>query len=504
MHAGARRCSSSGRKSCASINRAPGSLTANVPNPEWLTDPTSSQLRAAGGTRSERGASADGFPGAECAAADAGRGRPLSGDLTEHQQHAPGSDPRRLRRAHHTACCGDATRTISARPASWADYFSARRCPASPAPTRVFQGRSAAFGVRSMIGSNKLNELNYHFSSNNITTIPAEGVRNTKADYGLTTREVFPENANDLIPIIEITGLSLLGGNQLFRIQYLNHSITDNFSWQKRQPCVQIWRLGDVRAEKRERRECQPWPMGIRGYHWRPHRVPKLPAWQCQRGVRGVQLHRGRTRYRHAVAVQSLRVLRPGHVAAPRRCHGGLRSALFAVPAPHRQQQPAGHLRAVGLFRRRRAAVCQSCGNLDRSARQATCWSASSRAASIRRTATAFTNSRRTRFNRASVWRGICQVTGDDRAAQRVWRVLRPAARRHLRAELIYHPADRQQHHVHQPNARQPGSRADPHDHRRPRDSGDGHGLRKPAHDAVERGCDAPARVMGERAKSAT
>jgi hypothetical protein len=98
--------------------------------------------------------------------------------------------------------------------------------------TRI-PGQVAAFGVRSMIGSNKLNELNYHFSSNNITTVPAEGVRNTKADYGLTTLEVFPENANDLIPIIDITGLSLLGANQLYRIQYLNSSISDNFSWQK-------------------------------------------------------------------------------------------------------------------------------------------------------------------------------------------------------------------------------------------------------------------------------
>jgi hypothetical protein len=98
--------------------------------------------------------------------------------------------------------------------------------------TRI-PGQVAAFGVRSMIGSNKLNELNYHFSSNNITTVPAEGVRNTKAQFGIDTGEVFPENVNNLIPIIDITGLGLLGANQLFRIQYLNHSVTDNFSWQK-------------------------------------------------------------------------------------------------------------------------------------------------------------------------------------------------------------------------------------------------------------------------------
>ena len=93
-------------------------------------------------------------------------------------------------------------------------------------------GVSAAFGLRSIIGSNKLNELNYHFSSNNITSQRADGVKNTKADYGITIPEVFPENVNGLVPFVSITGLNTIGANQLFRIQYLNHSVTDNFSWQ--------------------------------------------------------------------------------------------------------------------------------------------------------------------------------------------------------------------------------------------------------------------------------
>jgi hypothetical protein len=94
-------------------------------------------------------------------------------------------------------------------------------------------GQVAAIGLRSIIGGNKLNEINYHFSSNNITTQPAEGVKNTRAAYGVTIPEVFPENSAGLIPTIDVTGLSTLGANQLFRIQYLNHSVTDNFSWQR-------------------------------------------------------------------------------------------------------------------------------------------------------------------------------------------------------------------------------------------------------------------------------
>lgn len=98
--------------------------------------------------------------------------------------------------------------------------------------TRV-PGQVGAVGLRSIIGGNKLNELNYHFSANNIKTAPAEGVRNTRSDFGITIPEVFPENSTGLIPVIDVTGLSTLGANQLIRIQYLNHSITDNFSWQR-------------------------------------------------------------------------------------------------------------------------------------------------------------------------------------------------------------------------------------------------------------------------------
>ena len=94
-------------------------------------------------------------------------------------------------------------------------------------------GQVAAVGLRTMVGSNKLNELQYHFSSNNIATQPADDVRNSKADFGVNIGEVFPDNAANLIPIVDVVGLSLLGANQLYRIQYINHSVSDNFSWQR-------------------------------------------------------------------------------------------------------------------------------------------------------------------------------------------------------------------------------------------------------------------------------
>ena len=214
------------------VTRAPASLTANVPNPEWLTDPTSANYVPP----SERDPIAvsllSGFPAPNLpplSPGAAGRHQVTSPNINNTRQEVIrvdydlSSTQRLWGRYTH-----DLSETLEL-----GGLFFGTPVPGVAGTDTSVPGQVAAFGLRSTVGNNKLNELNYHFSSNNITTTPAEGVRNTKADYGINTGEVFPENAGNLIPIIDITGLSLLGANQLYRIQYLNHSVTDNFSWQK-------------------------------------------------------------------------------------------------------------------------------------------------------------------------------------------------------------------------------------------------------------------------------
>ena len=214
------------------ITRAPASLTANVPNPDWLTDPTSPNFvplaeRDPNAVRLLAGYPAPNTP--PLTPGGAGRYQVTSPNINDTRQEVIRVD---YDLSSTQRVWGRYTHDLSETRELGGLFFGTPVPGVAGTDTRI-PGQVAAFGVRSMIGSNKLNELNYHFSSNNITTVPAEGVRNTKTEYGLTTREVFPENANDLIPIIDITGLSLLGANQLFRIQYLNHSFTDNFSWQR-------------------------------------------------------------------------------------------------------------------------------------------------------------------------------------------------------------------------------------------------------------------------------
>ena len=214
------------------ITRAPASLTANVPNPEWLTDPASPNFvpvaeRDPNAVRLLAGFPAPNTPPLTPGAA--GRYQVTSPNINNTRQEVIRLD---YDLSSTQRVWGRYTHDLSETRELGGLFFGTPVPGVAGTDTRI-PGQVAAVGLRSMFGSNRLNELNYHFSSNNITTVPAEGVRNTKSEYGLTTREVFPENNNDLIPIIDITGLSLLGANQLFRIQYLNHSITDNFTWQR-------------------------------------------------------------------------------------------------------------------------------------------------------------------------------------------------------------------------------------------------------------------------------
>jgi hypothetical protein len=214
------------------INRAPASLTANVPNPEWLTDPTNANYVPPAERSPIAVSLLQGFPQPNAPALVAGGvGRYLvsSPNVQNTRQEVirvdyDWTDTQRFwgRYTHDLS----ETRELGG-------LFLGTAIPGVAGTDTTIPGQVAAFGLRSIIGGNKLNELNYHFSSNNITTLPAEGVKNTKAAFGVTIPEVFPENVAGLIPFIDIAGLSLFGANQLFRIQYLNHSITENFSWQR-------------------------------------------------------------------------------------------------------------------------------------------------------------------------------------------------------------------------------------------------------------------------------
>jgi hypothetical protein len=94
-------------------------------------------------------------------------------------------------------------------------------------------GQVASAILRSTHGGSKLNELQFQFSSNTIADTNQSADRNLRSALGLNISEVFPGNDLGVMPLLTITGLSQIGANQLFNIQYRNYTVTDNFTWQR-------------------------------------------------------------------------------------------------------------------------------------------------------------------------------------------------------------------------------------------------------------------------------
>jgi hypothetical protein len=96
-------------------------------------------------------------------------------------------------------------------------------------PGQVFVGQ-----LMTTIRSNILNDFQLQYSSNAIASEYGDAARNSRTEYGLTIPELFPENRNALMPFIQLPGiLSAIGANQLFDNDYRNVTVTNNLSWQR-------------------------------------------------------------------------------------------------------------------------------------------------------------------------------------------------------------------------------------------------------------------------------
>ena len=216
------------------IKRAPQQSIASVPNPDWLTNPASAHYVAPAQRDPIAVSLLSAFPAPNLPplTADApGRYQVLAPNINNTRQEVLRVD---YDVNDNWRLTGRFTHDLSETREIGGLFFGAVVPNVATTDTDV-PGVVGAFAARSVLGSNRLNEIQYQYSSNNIRTRNPEGTRNKKSDYNVTIPEVFPENANNLIPVVDFgTGnLSLLGANQLFRIQYINHTFTDNFSWQR-------------------------------------------------------------------------------------------------------------------------------------------------------------------------------------------------------------------------------------------------------------------------------
>ena len=214
------------------IKRASASLVANVPHPEWLTDPGNPQFVPA----AERDPNAvkllQLWPAPNLTpqtSGAAGRFQASTPAINNTRQEVIRLDYGWSAKWRMT---GRYTHDLSETREIGGLFFNTPVPNVATTDTDV-PGIVSSFSVRTIVNDGQLNEVQYHYSGNTIRTTNPDGTRNTRAQLGLDIGEVFPENAGGLMPVVNVEGLSIIGANQRYRIQYVNHTLTDNYSWQR-------------------------------------------------------------------------------------------------------------------------------------------------------------------------------------------------------------------------------------------------------------------------------
>jgi hypothetical protein len=209
------------------ITRVPGSTTAQVYDPTWLTDPTNANYVAP-------------------TLRDPNAVKLLSAWPTPN---TPGTSPRYISSQENI----QNTRQEVARVdydanANWrltgrythdnsytrepGGLFFGTAVPNVATTDTNVPGQVAAAVLRGVLSPTKLNEFQFQFSSNTISDTNPDFAKNKATDYGINIPDIFPGNAGGYIPFVTVSGMSQIGANQLYTIQYRNYSLTDSFSWQ--------------------------------------------------------------------------------------------------------------------------------------------------------------------------------------------------------------------------------------------------------------------------------
>ena len=256
------------------INRAPASLTANVYDPSWLTDPANENyvapaLRDPNAVKLLAMWPAPNVPGRTQFVNSAPNINNTRQEVARVDYDFNPSWRLTGRYSHDNSFTREPT-----------GLFLQIQVPNVATTDTNVPGQVAAAVLRGVLGPSKMNELQFQFSSNRISDTTPDGTLNRQSDYGVTLGEVFPGNATGVVPFITVTGMSQVGANQLFNIEYNNYTVTDSFTWQRGTHSFKAGGLRQLRRQERERGQPDPGQLHLRRRR-RPHRVPELPDRQC-------------------------------------------------------------------------------------------------------------------------------------------------------------------------------------------------------------------------------
>jgi hypothetical protein len=207
------------------ITRAPASVTATTINPAWLTDPTNANYVDPAQRDPNAVKLLALYPAPNQGAATFLNTNPTVNNTRQEVLRTDYEISNRWKvvgRYTH-----DLSNTIEP-----GGLFTTNLIPNVAITQTGVPGQVAAFELRHTRGS-MLNELKYQFSSNRIHTNDDPRNVNTRAQLSLNIPELFAENNAGRLPSLTVTGLSTITTIQAFNIEYFNHAITDNLTWQR-------------------------------------------------------------------------------------------------------------------------------------------------------------------------------------------------------------------------------------------------------------------------------
>jgi hypothetical protein len=206
------------------IDRAPTSLVATVPDPAWLSDPSNANYVPPAQRDPNAVALLSAYPA------------PNTG-TNQYQSTAPNAQDTRqevLRLDWNVnskwRLMARYTHDLSKTTEPGGLFFGTALPDIATTITRV-PGQVFVTQLTTTISHRMLNEFSFQFSANAIKSEYGENARNKRDEFGLTIPEIFPENRNNLVPSVAVTGLSSIGAPQLFDNYYRNFTFADNLSY---------------------------------------------------------------------------------------------------------------------------------------------------------------------------------------------------------------------------------------------------------------------------------
>lgn len=205
------------------IERAPSSLTANTIDPLWLTDPTNANYVAPALRDANAVRLLSAWPGPNTGTSQYQSTAANKQDTTQYVGRLDYYlNPKWRLMGRYTYDLSETTEP--------GGLFFGTAIPDIATTLTDVPGQVAVAQITTTINASTLNEFSFQFSGNAIKSAYGSNVKNTRAAYGLSIPEIYPENREGLVPTVAITGLSSIGAPQLFDNKYRNYTIGNNLS----------------------------------------------------------------------------------------------------------------------------------------------------------------------------------------------------------------------------------------------------------------------------------